>query len=99
MPLSPKQRHFLRGLAHSLKPIIIIGQQGLTPNVNSEIDQALTYHELIKLRVNAEDRIQRRQLIETMVGEANAELVVAIGHIAVLYRPNPKKHRIPLGKA
>jgi RNA-binding protein len=98
MPLSPKQRHFLRGLAHSLKPIIIIGQQGLTPNVKNEIDQALTYHELIKLRVNAGDRIQRRQLIEAIVGEANAELVSTIGHIALLYRPNPKKHRIPLGK-
>jgi RNA-binding protein len=98
MPLSPKQRHFLRGLAHSLKPVIIIGQQGLTTNVKNEINEALTYHELIKLRVNAEDRIQRRQLIETMVGEVNAELVATIGHIAVLYRPNPKKHKISLGK-
>ncbi|HEX5055495.1 MAG TPA: ribosome assembly RNA-binding protein YhbY [Gammaproteobacteria bacterium] len=99
MPLSPKQRHFLRGLAHTLKPVIIIGQQGLTPNVKNEIDQALTHHELIKLRVNAEDRIQRRQLIETMVSEANAELVATIGHIAVLYRPNPKKHKIQLVKS
>jgi RNA-binding protein len=67
MSISTKQRQFLRGLAHSLKPVIIIGQHGLTPNVRNEIDQALTCHELIKLRVNAEDRLQRRQMIATIV--------------------------------
>lgn len=98
MPLSPRQRQFLRGLAHSLKPVIIIGQQGLTPNVKNEIDQALDHHELIKLRVNAEDRQQRRRMIETIAAEANADLVTTIGHIAVLYRPNPEKHKIRPGK-
>jgi RNA-binding protein len=98
MPLSPKQRHHLRGLAHSLKPVIIIGQHGLTPNVTHEIDQALTSHELIKLRVNAEDRVQRREIIATIVAGANAELVTSIGHIAVLYRPNPKKRKIHPGQ-
>lgn len=98
-PITPKQRQFLRGLAHSLKPVIIIGQQGLTPNVRNEIDQALTCHELIKLRVNAEDRLQRRQLISSIADEAQADLVTTIGHVAVLYRPNPKKHKIQLGKS
>jgi RNA-binding protein len=98
MSISTKQRQFLRGLAHSLKPVIIIGQHGLTPNVRNEIDQALTCHELIKLRVNAEDRLQRRQMIATIVAETNADLVTTIGHIAVLYRANPEKPKIPLGK-
>lgn len=97
-PITPRQRQFLRGLAHSLKPVIIIGQQGLTSNVRNEIDQALTRHELIKLRVNAEDRLQRRQLIASIADEAKADLVATIGHIAVLYRPNPKKPRIRPGK-
>lgn len=98
MPLSPKQKQFLKGLAHALKPVIIIGQHGLTPNVKSEIDHALSHHELIKLRVNAGDRLQRRQMIASIAEEANADLVTTIGHIAVLYRPNPKQHKIQLGK-
>jgi RNA-binding protein len=98
MPLSPRQRQFLRGLAHPLKPIIIIGQQGLTPNVKNEIEQALTYHELIKLRVNAADRAQRREMIATIAAEANAEIVATIGHIVALYRMNPEKPKIQLGK-
>jgi RNA-binding protein len=98
MPLSVKQRQFLRGLAHPLKPVIIIGQHGLTPNVKNEIDQALTFHELIKLRVNAEDRLQRREMIAIIAAEANAEVVTTVGHIAVLYRPNPEKPKIQPGK-
>jgi RNA-binding protein len=98
MSISTRQRQFLRGLAHPLKPVIIIGQHGLTPNVRNEIDQALTCHELIKLRVNAEDRLQRREMIATIVAETRADLVTTIGHIAVLYRPNPEKPKIPLGK-
>ena len=96
MPLSPKQRQFLRGLAHSLKPVIIIGQQGLTPNVKNEIEQALSHHELIKLRVNAADRTQRREMIAAIAAEANAEIVATIGHIVALYRMNPEKPKIQL---
>jgi RNA-binding protein len=98
MRLTIKQKQYLRGLAHSLKPVIIIGQHGLTPNVRNEIDQALTFHELVKLRINAGDRLQRGRMIASIVEATNADLVTTIGHIAVLYRPNPKKHKIRLGK-
>jgi RNA-binding protein len=98
MPLSAKQRQFLRGLAHPLKPVIIIGQQGLTSNVKNEIEQALSHHELIKLRVNAEDRTQRREMIAAIAAAANAEIVATIGHIVALYRMNPEKPKIQLDR-
>lgn len=94
MPLTLKQRKHLRTLAHPARPVVIIGQQGLTENISREVDQALEYHELIKVRVNAEDRDARTLMIETLLSEVGAELVQQIGHIAVLYRRNRQKTKI-----
>jgi len=99
MPLSSQQVRKLRGLAHALKVIVIVGGNGLTENVRHEIDDALTRHELLKVRVNAEDREQRDAMIQEMCEQAGATLVQRIGHVAVLYRQNPDKPRIDPGKA
>jgi len=99
MPLSSQQVRKLRGLAHSLKVIVIVGNNGLTENVRHEIDDALTRHELLKVRVNAEDREQRDALISQMCEQSDATLVQRIGHVAVLYRQNPDKPRVDPGKA
>jgi RNA-binding protein len=98
LSLSIKQIKFLRGLAHPLKPVVIIGQHGLTAAVQTEIEQALTFHELIKLRVNAEDRKQRETMIQTILETSRASLVARIGHIAVLYRPNLEASKIAIPK-
>ena len=87
-PLSAKSKKQLRQLAHKLKPVVIIGEMGLTENVLREIDLSLAHHELIKVRVNAADRAERVKLIQTIESECYANTVQSIGHIAVFYRPS-----------
>ncbi len=96
MSLNPSQTRFLRGQAHHLKPVVILGQNGLTDNVLAEVDNALDSHELIKVRINAGDRDSRQELIEKISGHAGAELVQRIGHVAVFFRRNEDKPRIAL---
>jgi RNA-binding protein len=99
MPLTLKQRKHLRTLAHPAKPVVIIGQHGLTKNVSREVDLALEYHELIKVRVNAGDRDERALIIDSLLSEVSAELVQRIGHIAVLYRRKRRKPKINLSES
>ena len=80
----------LRAEAHSLKPVIMIGQFGLTSAVLAELDLALDSHELIKVRIRAE-RDERKQISEKICLETGAFLIQAIGQIIVIYRLNPKK--------
>jgi RNA-binding protein len=86
MALTPKERQHLKGLAHKLKPVVMVGSNGVTAAVNKEIDRALNDHELIKVRVQAEDREARSQIIDEICSAANAELVQKIGNIGVFYR-------------
>ena len=80
----------LRANAHALKPVVMIGQSGLTDAVLAEVELALDSHELIKVKIRAE-RDERKQISEKMCAMTGAELVQSIGQIAVLYRLNPKK--------
>lgn len=96
MKLTDQQKRHLRGLGHALKPVVILGNAGLTENVLAEIDQALTYHELIKVRVNAADREARTALIEAICEQTQGQPVQTIGHILLLFRRNPKKPRVSL---
>jgi RNA-binding protein len=80
----------LRANAHALKPVVIIGQAGLTAAVLAEIELALDCHELIKVKIRAE-RADRPVITATIIDETDAELIQSIGQISVLYRRNPKK--------
>ncbi|BBA33630.1 uncharacterized protein sS8_1673 [Methylocaldum marinum] len=84
-------KKFLRTKAHSLKPVVITGQAGITPALLNEIGLALDHHELIKVRVNAPDREERREMTAQICGELGAELIQSIGHVITLYRKNPEK--------
>lgn len=84
--MKPALKKFLRAKAHSLKPVVITGQHGVTPAVLGEIDLALEHHELIKVRVNAGERLERRAMVERICAETSAELIQTIGHIVTLYR-------------
>ncbi len=88
MKISSAQKQHLRSKAHSLKPTIIIGNHGLTPAVQAEINHALEAHELIKIRVNAIDREERQLMTEEICRAQYAELIQSIGHIIVIYREN-----------
>lgn len=96
MKLSEKQRKHLRGLGHSLKPIILIGQGGLTDAVIAEAARAIHDHELVKVRVSGMDRDVRDETIATLASRTNSELVGQIGHTALLYRRNAERTRILL---
>lgn len=96
MKLSEKQRRHLRGLGHSLKPIIFIGQAGASDAVVAETVRALSDHELIKVRVTGMERDARDAALDTLASRTGSELVGRIGHTAVLYRRNLEKTRILL---
>ena len=80
----------LRAEAHTLKPVVMIGQSGLTAGVLAELDQALNIHELLKVRIRAE-RDERKLITEKICADSGAELIQSIGQIAVIYRLNPNK--------
>ncbi|MEX0731856.1 MAG: YhbY family RNA-binding protein [Aquisalimonadaceae bacterium] len=96
--LNDKQIRHLRRLGHDLKPVVLMGGAGLTAAVQAEIDKALDDHELIKVKTVADDRDQRRELIERICIENKATLVQAIGNIALIFRRSriEKKRRIAL---
>ncbi len=77
--------------SQALKPVVILGNNGLTDNVTHEINLALDTHELIKIRINASDREERDILIEAICKTSNAELIQKIGHVISIYRARPKK--------
>lgn len=87
MKLSEKQKRHLRGLAHHRKPVVIIGDKGLTPGVLREIELSLAHHELLKVRINAGDRSGRESILDELRNATGAELVQRIGHVAIVYRP------------
>jgi RNA-binding protein len=96
MPLTEKQLRFLRGRAHVLKPVILIGQKALTASVIAETRRALEDHELIKLRIQAANREARDALLAQLVNATEAVLVTRIGHVAVLFKPDAKLSKFPL---
>ncbi len=99
MSLSEKQLRFLRGRAHPLKPVIQLGQHGLTAAVRAETARALLDHELIKVRVQGADRATRDALIDELARQTGSELVQRIGHVAVLFKARTPLSRIPLPDA
>ncbi|WP_018404140.1 ribosome assembly RNA-binding protein YhbY [Marinobacter gelidimuriae] len=94
MSLSPEQRREYRAIAHNLKPVIIVGDKGLTENLQEELERALNDHELIKIKIASQDREARQQAVTELCAGAKAEVVQTIGKIAVILRraekPNPK---------
>ena len=98
MNLTTKQRQFLKGLAHHLSPVVMLGGIGLTEGVLAEIDNALNHHELIKVKIAGADREVKQLIIDAIVRETKAVNVQTIGHILVLYRQSDDK-KITLPKA
>ena len=94
MSLSPEQRREYRAIAHNLKPVIIVGDKGLSGGLQEELERALNDHELIKIKVANQDREARQEAVAALCESSGAELVQTIGKIAVILRrakkPNPK---------
>lgn len=88
MELKESQKKHLRSLAHNLNPVVMVGQHGLKDTILAEIDQALEYHQLIKVKLSVGDRELRDEIITTITEHANALLIQRIGNIAILYKEN-----------
>ena len=97
--LKGSQRKYLRGVAHSYKPMVQVGKEGLSDNVLGAIDDALLAHELIKVKIAAE-RDQREQFVPVIEERVNCECVGTVGRMAILYRehPDPEKRKIAVPK-
>lgn len=86
--LSKKQLRFLRGLAHNLNPLAMIGQQGLTTQVIKAVEDVFRNHELIKVKVQSTADVDRSETAAELAQKTGSALVQIIGGIIVLYRPN-----------
>ena len=98
MNITKTQQKFLRSKAHHLKPVLWIGQNGLTENVTAEIESALDHHELIKIKLRVGDRELRNKMIADICQITNAMQIQSIGNIVSIYRRNNKQAVIELPK-
>lgn len=91
MPINNERKKYFRQIGHDLKPLVTIAGKGLSDTVLKEIERALEDHELIKLKLNVDDRESMR---EEVCQRTHAELVQSIGKVVLIYReaknPNPK---------
>lgn len=91
--LSVADRKVHRAEAHHLDPVVMIGNEGLTPAVKKEIDAALKAHGLIKVRVFGDDRVQREEMYLALADELGAAPIQHIGKLFVFWRPKPARQR------
>ena len=96
MPISKHQLKHLKTLTHNLKPVIMIGQNGITENILKELEIALDFHELVKIKIAGEDKESRAEIINQLINASSAETVQKIGKTLTLYRCNNKKPKIEL---
>lgn len=97
--LKGSERTYLRGLAHHLKPVVIVGEQGITDQLIQATNEALDLHELIKVKFNS-FKEQKKTLAQDIEERTQSEMVGMIGHIAMFYRqqPDPEKRKIQVPK-
>lgn len=89
--LTKEQKKALLARAHTLHPVVMIGNKGLTQAVDIEIERALDSHELIKIKIAGADRSERQQSFQKIAEQHDALLINTIGFIGTFYRPNPEK--------
>ena len=95
MALSSLHKRYLRGLTHSIQPVVTVADKGLSGTVLAEIEGALKHHELIKVKMRAERDLRKHWIVE-ISKLCKAEQVHVIGQVASFYRRNPNKPVIAL---
>lgn len=96
MTLTGKQKRYLKGLAHSLKPVVQIGDKGLSPSVIASIQTELERHELIKIRANSDNGMRPKKEAPQIAAAVDASLVGAIGRMVTLYKRRAQDAKISL---
>ena len=96
MSLTARQRKYLKGLAHSLDPVVRIGKARITDELVAEAERSITSHELIKVRIESDDSGARTELASSLADRIKADVVGSIGKIAILYKPRAEEPTIEL---
>lgn len=94
--LSNQQKRHLKAMAHPLRPVVIVGDNGLTEAVLAELENAIDHHELVKVKIRTGDRDGRQEMVMRLCEQTGAQLVQRVGHIVTLFRRNPDTPRITL---
>jgi len=94
--LSGKQRRYLRSLAHTLDPVVVIGQRGLSDAVARQVEECLAAHELIKVKLTGECPVGRRDAAVALAERTHSHVAGEIGHVIILYRAHPERPTIQL---
>lgn len=88
------QKKYLRGLAHSLKPVVFIGQKGITDSLEASVNEALDAHELIKIKfIEFKEKKQKEEVSAEIIERTGSVLAGIIGHMAIIYRPHKEKKK------
>lgn len=91
------QKNYLKGLVHGMKPVVFVGQKGISPPVTKAVDESLEKHELIKVKfIDFKEKDQKKEIAGAIEKETASELVGMIGHMAIFYRrqKDPEKRKI-----
>ena len=91
-PLSGTQRKYLRGLAHSLRPVIQVGKNGISTELIKAVDEALNTHELIKVKF-VDFKEDRKEFSQEIAERTSSETAGLIGNVAIFYRQQPDKEK------
>jgi RNA-binding protein len=95
------QKKYLKGLVHGMKPLVFVGQKGLSSTVTQAVDEALEKHELIKVKfIDFKEKDQKQEIVDAIEKETASELVGMVGHMAIFYRQqkDPEKRKIHVPK-
>jgi len=90
-PLTGKQVRFLRGLGHHLNPVVMIGRSELSDAVLRTTDEALTIHELIKVKLQEGCELDRREVAAELAARTGAQVAQVLGKTFLLYRESEEK--------
>ncbi len=96
MSLSGKAARHLRALGHDLSPVVSIGKDGITDGVVAAAQSALLTHELIKVKVQPEAPVDRKDAASELASKTSSSLAQVLGRTFLLYKRNPKKPKIQL---
>ena len=79
---------FLRGKAHHLQPLLMVGKGGLSEAVNEKLEHSLKHHELVKIKIQGADKSEVKEIIDSLVTEKSLEVIQTVGFTATVYRQN-----------
>jgi RNA-binding protein len=96
MELKGRHLRHLRGLAHDLVPVVLVGKAGVTEAIGGAVGEALLSHELIKVKLPQADKVARAQMAAELAAATSSALVALTGRVVVLYRPHPEQPVIEL---